>query len=164
MDLFAFFVFLAATACAAATGMLFPPGDWYRSLQKPRWVPPNWVFPVVWTSLYILMAVAGARVVARLHDAPEAAGIALAFWGAQIAANTLWTPVFFGLRRLRAALPVMGMLWVTVAGAVVTHWQVDTLAGLMLLPYLVWVTIAGALNLSIVRLNPGVAPLDPSRI
>ena len=154
MDFFLFLVFLAAAACAGATGMLFPPGAWYDRLEKPSWVPPNWVFPVVWTSLYVLMAFAGARVAGQ-----DGSGPALAFWALQIAANALWTPVFFGLRRLRAALPVMAMLWVAVFGALVTHWAVDTWAGLAFVPYLVWVTIAGALNLAMVRLNPDVAPL-----
>jgi translocator protein len=57
----------------------------------------------------------------------------------------------------------MGVLWIGVAGAMITHWQVDFWAGLALVPYLVWVTVAGALNLSVARLNPGIPPLDPSR-
>jgi tryptophan-rich sensory protein len=86
----------------------------------------------------------------------------MAFWAAQIAFNTLWTPIFFGLRRLWGALPVMAALWVSVFGATITHWQVDWVAGLAFLPYLVWVTIAAFLNLSVARLNPGVSPLRPA--
>jgi tryptophan-rich sensory protein len=164
MDFLVFGLFLGACACAATTGAMFPTGPWYDRLAKPAWTPPNWVFPVAWTSLYLLMAFAGARVVAVSADAPGAATLALAFWALQIAANTLWTPIFFGLRRIRAALPVMGVLWLAVLGCLLTHWRVDLWAGLAFVPYLVWVTVAAALNLTVVRLNPDVTPIDTSRL
>jgi tryptophan-rich sensory protein len=149
MDWGLFLTFLAACGGAAATGAMFQPGAWYDALQKPSWTPPNWLFPVAWTTLYLLMSLSAMRV-AQLPDA----GQALAFWAMQIAFNTLWTPVFFGLRRMRAALVVMVFLWVSVAATTVTFWQVDWLAGLMFLPYLVWVSVAGALNFNVWRLNP----------
>lgn len=119
MSLFLFFVFLAACLAAGATGAIFPPGDWYKRLHKPAWVPPNWVFPVVWNLLYLLMSFAAARVAGL-----EGSGPALAFWALQIALNALWTPVFFGLRRLKAALAVLAALWLAVLGALVFHWRV----------------------------------------
>ena len=157
MDVLLFAIFLAATFGAGATGAMFPTGQWYKSLAKPDWTPPNWVFPVVWTSIYVLISIAGARVAGEPGSA-----FAMAFWAAQIAFNALWTPIFFGLRRLWAALPVMAALWVSVLGATITHWQVDWVAGLAFVPYLVWVTIAAFLNLSVARLNPGVPPLRPA--
>lgn len=159
MDFLVFLVFLGACVAAGATGALFPPGEWYKRLEKPSWVPPNWVFPVVWNGLYLLMAFAGARVAGE-----PGSEFAMAFWALQIALNALWTPVFFGLRRLKAALPVMALLWLSVLGALIAHWQVDLWAGLAFVPYLVWVTIAGALNHSVWKLNPGVAPLKPSEV
>lgn len=159
MDYLLFAIFLAATFGAGATGALFPTGKWYQNLAKPSWTPPNWMFPVMWTSIYLLIAFAGARVATI-----EGNAYAMAFWAAQIAFNALWTPIFFGLRRLRGALPVMALLWVSVLGATVTHWQLDFWAGLAFLPYLVWVTVAGLLNLSVARLNPGVSPLKPSEL
>lgn len=159
MDVFLFFVFLAACIAAGATGALFPPGAWYKQLNKPDWVPPNWAFPLVWNILYLLMAFAGARVAGL-----EGSGAAMAFWALQIALNALWTPVFFGLRRLKAALPVMALLWLAVLGALIAHWRVDLWAGLAFVPYLAWVTVAGALNFSVWRLNPGVAPLRPDQV
>jgi benzodiazapine receptor len=149
-----FAIFFLACCGAGATGMLFPPGDWYKELAKPSWTPPDWVFPVAWTTIYLCISFAGARV-AML---PEG-GTALAFWGMQAAFSTLWTPVFFGLRRMKGALLVMAFLWPAVAGATWFHWQVDSLAGLAFVPYLVWVTVAMALNASVWRLNPGVKPL-----
>ena len=84
----------------------------------------------------------------------------MAFWAIQIVLNALWTPVFFGLRHLRASITIMACLWFAVLGATITHWQLDTLAGLAFMPYLAWVTVAAALNLSMLRLNPDQKPLD----
>lgn len=159
MDILFFFLFLIATGAAAATGAMFPPGDWYQKLNKPSWVPPNWLFPVAWTSIYLLISFAGARVAGM-----EGAQVALAFWALQIAFNTLWTPVFFGLRGLKASLPIMGALWLSVLGATVTHFQVDTWAGLAFVPYLAWVTVAAALNLKMAQLNPDVKRLQIDKI
>jgi tryptophan-rich sensory protein len=159
MDILLFFLFLAATIGAGATGALFPTGSWYRGLNKPSWVPPNWLFPVAWTSIYLLIAFAGARVAGL-----EGSAYAMAFWAIQIVLNALWTPVFFGLRHLRASIPIMACLWCAVLGATITHWQLDTWAGLAFMPYLAWVSVAAALNLSMVRLNPGQKPLDMANL
>lgn len=148
-DIGLFATFLLACGAAATTGAMFSPGAWYDGLDKPRWTPPGPVFPLVWTTLYLLMAWAAMRVALM----PES-GQALAFWAAQIAFNTLWTPVFFGLHRMRAAMIVMIGLWISVAATMVAFWQVDAAAGWMLLPYLVWVSIAAMLNLSVLRRNP----------
>ena len=158
MSIVLFFVFLAACMGAGATGTVFPPGQWYETLQKPSWTPPNWMFPVVWTSIYLLISFAGARVAVMDGNA-----FAMAFWAAQVAFAALWTPVFFGLRRLRGSLLVMAPLWLCVLGATVSHWQMDLWAGLAFVPYLVWVTVAAALNLSVARLNPDVEPYEPGR-
>jgi translocator protein len=152
MDFGLFFVFLIACGAAAATGALFPTGPWYVALKKPIWTPPNWVFPVAWMSLYLLMSAAAARVAAI-----EGAGLGLALWSVQIAFNTLWTPVFFGLRRMRAALVPMAGLWASVTATCVVFFTLDLWAGLMFVPYVIWATIAAALNIEMVRLNPEAA-------
>lgn len=149
MDIWLFFIFLGASFAAGATGALFPTGEWYKGLNKPSWTPPNWLFPVMWTSIYLLIAFAGARVAVL-----DGSAYAMAFWAMQIAFNALWTPVFFGLRNIRGSVPIMVGLWVAVAGATITHMQLDFWAGLAFVPYLVWVTVAAALNLEMVRLNP----------
>jgi len=159
MDFILFGIFLITCFGAGATGGLFPPGAWYEGLAKPSWTPPNWMFPIMWTSIYVLMSFAAARVAGQ-----EGSGYAMAFWAAQIAFNTLWTPMFFGLRRLKGALIVMACLWASVLACVITHWQVDVWAGIALLPYIAWVSVAGMLNLSVARLNPDVAPVDLSKI
>lgn len=141
-----FVIFLAACFGAGATGGLFPPGAWYRDLDKPTWTPPDWVFPVTWTLLYFCMAYAAARV--AMQPSIEAT-LALALWAAQVAYNGLWTPVFFGLKRIKAGMFVLLGLWVLVALTGVALWRVDWVSGVLFLPYLTWVTIAGALNLSV---------------
>lgn len=144
-----FLVLLASCFAAGSTGALFPPGDWYRSLKKPGFTPPDWVFPVVWTTLYVLIAIAGARVA----NMPQA-GLALALWALQVALNAIWTPIFFGLKKVRLALVVVSLLWLSVAFGMLALFQIDTLAGLMFVPYLIWVSIATALNLRVMQLNP----------
>lgn len=159
MDYLLFGIFLAACVGAGATGAVFPTGKWYERLEKPSWTPPNWMFPIMWTSIYVLIAFAGARVAGL-----EGSQYAMAFWAAQIAFNALWTPIFFGLRRLKGSLPVMACLWLSVLGATVTHFQLDFWAGAAFAPYLGWVTVAAALNISVARLNPHEKPLRPAEI
>lgn len=144
-----FAVFICACCAAAATGSMFQPGRWYDALRKPSWNPPNWLFPVVWSILYIFIAVSATRVAPLDGNA-----MAMAFWALQIALNTLWTPVFFGLRHIRAGMLIIGFLWIAVFGAMITAWSLDWIAGALLAPYLLWVTIAAALNASVWRLNP----------
>lgn len=149
MDWSLFLTFLAACGAAAATGVMIQPGAWYDTLEKPDWTPKPWVFPVVWTTLYVLMALAAVRVAGAGGGAQP-----LAFWALQIALNTLWTPIFFGVHRIRAALVVIVCLWLAVAATTWTFLWVDFWAGVMFVPYLVWVSIAGMLNLRIIQMNP----------
>jgi len=143
-----FVIFLAACFAAGSTGGLFPPGDWYDRLKKPWWTPPNWLFPVAWSVLYVCMAAAGARAATSPDNA-----LAMALWALQIALNGLWTPVFFGLRRMALGMIVLSALWLSVAATMLALWQVDWIAGLLFVPYLGWVSVAAALNLSVLRLN-----------
>lgn len=152
MDWMLFATFLVACGAAGATGAMFEPGAWYRDLNKPVWTPPGWVFPLAWVTLYVLMSLAAMRV-ALLEGSQQA----LAFWAVQIAFNTLWSPVFFGLKRMRAAFVILCCLWLAVAATLVSFMALDSVAGAMMAPYLVWVTIAGALNLSVWRRNPQFA-------
>jgi tryptophan-rich sensory protein len=152
MDILLFLTYLAACGAAATTGALFLPDQWYRDLNKPRWTPPDWVFPVTWTLLYLCMAAAAARV-APLPGSAQAMG----FWALQITFNALWSPVFFGLKRIRQGMIVVIGLWLLVAATLIAFARLDSIAALLFAPYLVWVTIAAALNLSVMRRNPGLA-------
>ncbi|KFE52447.1 tryptophan-rich sensory protein TspO [Pseudomonas syringae] len=143
-----FCIFLLACCAAAATGIIFKPGAWYDSLQKPRFTPPNWVFPVAWTTIYLLLAWAAYRL--TLLPGSETV---LALWAAQIALNTLWTPVFFGANRIGVAMVILALLWIVVAIMVVMALRLNIVTGLILFPYLLWLSVAAALNFSILRHN-----------
>lgn len=143
-----FALFLIASAAAAATGIIFKPGEWYVGLTKPGFTPPNWVFPVAWTYLYVSVAYAAARVAGV-----EGAQIALALFAVQIALNTLWTPVFFGAHRLGLGMAVLACLWVAVAAMMLAFFQLDLIAGLLVIPYLAWLSLAAALNFRVWRDN-----------
>lgn len=143
-----FYIFLIACCAAASTGIIFKPGSWYASLQKPAFTPSDWLFPVAWTTIYLLIAWAGYRL--TLVPGSETA---LALWAAQIALNTLWTPVFFGANRIVAAMIILALLWLVVAALVLLALQLDVITGLILFPYLAWLTVAAALNFSIMRHN-----------
>lgn len=150
MDWSLFFIFLAGCGAAAATGAMFEPGEWYEGLEKPTWTPPKWAFPVAWTFLYIVISIAATRV------APlDGSAYAMAFYALQLALNTLWTPVFFGLHRMGAGMIIIVLLWAAVACTMFAFFALDFYAGVLFVPYLLWVTVASALNWSVRRLNPG---------
>lgn len=148
MDWMLFLVFLAASAAAGVTGMLFKPGDWYEGLVKPDWRPKNWMFPVAWTTIYVLSSLAAARVAPLAGNA-----YAMAFWALQIALNTLWSPVFFGARRMGFSVVVMLALVGAVLGMLVSFWRLDGWAALMVLPYAGWLSLAAPLNIWVWRHN-----------
>lgn len=150
MDWQTFFIYLMACLVAASTGSLFPPGEWYRSLKKPLWNPPDWLFPIAWSILYIIIAFAGMRI--SLIGTAESS-FALALWALQISLNTIWTPVFFGLRKIRLAMGFMVGLWATVLFMVLSYWYIDVVASALLIPYFLWVSFAAVLNYKILILN-----------
>lgn len=144
-------VFLALVVATASTGILFQPGAWYAQLRKPGWTPPNWAFGPVWTVLYIMIAIAGWLVWREAGWGP-----AIFLWAAQLVLNATWSWLFFGRRRMDLAFVDVVLLWLSVAAFAVAASPVSTTASLLFLPYLVWVTIAGALNLTVWRMNQAV--------
>ena len=145
--------FFVASFAAASSGALFKPGPWYLALAKPWWTPPNWVFPVVWTTLFCLIAIAGWRV----WRAEGGWSPALTVYAVHLVLNAAWSAIFFGLHRLGLALAELVVFWCSVLLMMVMFYPIDPLATWLLAPYLLWVTIAGFLNYSIWRLNAGPA-------
>ncbi|NJM55561.1 MAG: tryptophan-rich sensory protein [Verrucomicrobiae bacterium] len=140
------FVFL--TFLAPLAGAWAPPGEWYRSLNKPSWTPPSWLFGPAWTFLYLSMAVAAWVVWRRAGwSAP------LRWWLAQLALNAVWTPLFFGLRQPGWAFAEIVLLWLAIAVTMVKFFRVKRWAGALLVPYLLWVTFAATLNFALWRMN-----------
>ena len=144
---------LALAFAAAALGGLFRPGEWFAALSKPGWNPPGWIFGPVWTALYSIMAIAAWLVWRRGGFAGQR--VALSLFLLQLFFNALWSPLFFGLHRPALAFADLMLLWLALLGTVVTFWKARPLAGALLLPYLAWVTFAGALNFAIWQLNRG---------
>jgi len=148
-------VFIVLCAAAAVTGAVFKPGAWYKSLDKPAWTPPNWLFPIAWSLLYATIAVAG-WLVWRSAGA-TALWPALTLYGLQLVFNALWSALFFGVRRMDFALVDVAALWAAIAATIIAFWPISTTAALLLLPYFAWVSFAAILNLAMVRRNPRLA-------
>ena len=126
-------------------------GTWYAELRKPAWTPPGWLFGPVWTVLYASMAVAAWLVWTKAGA--RAAAVPLALFAVQLALNAAWTPVFFGLRLPGPAFAVIVALWAAIVATGAAFWHVRPVAGMLMLPYLAWVTFATGLNFAIWRLN-----------
>jgi tryptophan-rich sensory protein len=142
---------LVLSFSAAAIGGFFLPGAWYAALQKPAWNPPNWIFGPVWTALYATMAIAAWLVWKRGGFAGQR--VALSLFLAQLLFNALWSPLFFGLRHPALAFVDIVLLWLALLCTVVVFWRTRLIAGALLVPYLAWVTFAGALNFALWQLN-----------
>ncbi|WP_207481439.1 TspO/MBR family protein [Arenibaculum pallidiluteum] len=150
----AFVAFLVAVAVAGAIGSaatLPSIPTWYAGLVKPGFTPPNWLFPPAWTALYVLMAVS-AWLVWRQGGRVPVRG-PLAAWGIQLALNALWSVLFFGLHRPGLALVEILLLWAAVAWTLLSFRAVSRPAAWLLVPYLLWLSYAVALNAGVWLLN-----------
>lgn len=127
--------------------------DWYQSLNKPVFNPPRWLFGPAWTLLFILMGIALFLVWRKGFNAPGVK-LALLVFLIQLALNVLWSFLFFGLRSPLAGLIEIIILWLAILFTVSLFFRVSIPAGILLLPYLGWVTFATVLNGAIVKLNP----------
>lgn len=140
----------AATGAIASVGA----GSFYEQLARPPWAPPAWLFAPVWTVLYLMMGVS-AWLVWR-GSGFSRARVALGLFVVQLAANALWTWLFFAWQQGGLALAEILVLWGLIVGTVVAFWRLNALAAVLLLPYLAWVTFACALTYSTWKLNPAV--------
>ena len=126
---------------------------WYPTLVKPSFNPPNWVFAPVWTILYIMMGVAGGMVWNRLEKDPENVKKAFTFFIIQLALNAAWSVIFFYLHNPFLALLEIILFWLIIFETYSQFKKIDKTAGLLLIPYLAWVSFATVLNASIWLLN-----------
>lgn len=139
---------MIVTFCAPALGVLSAPGAWYASLSKPAWNPPAWIFGPVWTFLYLLMAVAAWLVWKR-----DGWKLPVALYLVQLALNAAWSPIFFGAHEPGWALAEIIVLWIFILLTMLAFIRVSRVAGLMLVPYLLWVSFATFLNFTLWRMN-----------
>ncbi len=127
--------------------------DWYPTLEKPSFNPPNWIFAPVWTALYVMMGVAAGLVWSRIDIEKELVKKALVFFIIQLVLNALWSYLFFGLKNpMLAGLEII-LLWLMIYETYVQFAKINKIAGYLFIPYLAWVSFAAVLNASIWWLN-----------
>ena len=125
---------------------------WYTTLTKPTWAPPNWVFGPVWTTLFILMGIA-LFLVWRQGLWRRDVKIAIIIFAVQLVLNVLWSVIFFGLQSLTGGLIEIVFLWIAILATIIAFYRISKVAGILLLPYLTWVTIASYLTYTVYLLN-----------
>jgi translocator protein len=144
---------------AGVVGAIFTTSSiptWYVSLRKPDMAPPNWVFAPVWTTLYGLMGIALFLVWSKTRG-KGSGRLAIAIFIVQLILNTLWSYLFFGLRSPFLGVVEIVILWIAIAATIVSFFRISKVAGLILLPYIGWVTLASYLNYLIFALNTPTA-------
>lgn len=144
---------LLSFAAAAIGGLAsVNAGDFYQQLIRPDWAPPAWLFAPVWSVLYLLIGIA-AWLVWRAGGFRGVSATLMLFL-TQLAVNALWTWLFFAWQRGMLAFVDILILWTLILGTIIAFWRVQPLAGVLLFPYLVWVTFASLLTYATWQLNP----------
>lgn len=146
-----------------ASGRAVPSGSensWYQALAKPALTPPNWAFPVAWTTIYILLGLALALVL----NARGARGrrVAASLFALTFILTLIWTPMFFGAHRVGAATALIGAMLLVGIATAFAFARIRPLAAWLLVPYLVWISFAGVLSWRIGQLNPDAERLAPT--
>lgn len=127
-------------------------GPWYQALEKPGWQPPGWVFGAVWTAIFALAAASGVQAW-RAAPGQRTREWIIGLFALNGFLNITWSLLFFRLQRPDLALYEVVFFWASILFLIVYFWKFSRSAALLLVPYLIWVAIAAALNLSIVQLN-----------
>ncbi|OPL11957.1 MAG: hypothetical protein AVO34_01690 [Firmicutes bacterium ML8_F2] len=154
MKIIPIIISIAIAQSAGAIGSVFTVssiGTWFEILVKPSWNPPSWLFSPVWITLYALMGVAAYLVWQQKGSA--GIKIALVVYGIHLGFNALWSILFFGLKNPGIAFAEIIVLLALIITITILFWRINTWAGLLLLPYLIWVSFAAFLNYAIWQLN-----------
>jgi benzodiazapine receptor len=141
--------------CAGLIGSVYTSTaipSWYVTLNKPFFTPPNWLFAPVWITLYTLMGVA-AFLIWRQGFQNRQVQRALSIFGVQLILNALWSAAFFGLQSPLAGLIVIVILWLAIVLTILKFFPISKTAGLLIMPYILWVSFAVVINVAIVLLN-----------
>lgn len=125
---------------------------WYATLQKPSFNPPNWIFAPVWTLLFLLMGISLYLIWSRGFKNKETK-IALFIFGSQLILNILWSIIFFGLHNPFWAFIEISILWLAILLTTISFYKISKTAAYLLLPYILWVSLAAVLNFSILIIN-----------
>ncbi len=151
VSIFGFVVLSFAAPALSAILSISGPGDWYRTLNKPWFNPPDWIFGPVWTLLYLAMGIAAALVWRK--GAGPALAVALGLFLLQLVLNALWTPLFFGMQQPGLALIDILALWLAIAATTLAFLPISRLAAALFFPYWLWVSFASMLNAAIWWMN-----------
>lgn len=143
---------LVALLVAVVGATITDLGPWYRSLRQPPWAPPDPLFGIAWTVIFALIALSAVRAWCSTASQRAAEWI-IGVFALNGFLNILWSFLFFRVQRPDWALIELGLLWLSVVALILLCWRHSRTAALLLLPYLAWVSFAGALNWEIVRLN-----------
>ena len=155
-DIAKLLISVLACQCAGFIGSIFTTPSipiWYATLQKPLFTPPSWLFAPAWITLYLLMGISAFIIWRRGVDNRRVRG-ALIIFLIQLILNSLWSIVFFGLKSPLYGVVVIIVLWIAILFTILKFFKLSTVAGGLLLPYILWVSFAAVLNISIWVLNP----------
>lgn len=139
---------VAVVGFGAFIGASMPTDGWYQALVKPAFNPPNWVFAVVWPTLYVLIAASGWLVAVRAPDS-----VAMQLWTVQLILNWMWSPAFFWFHLTWLAFAIILALLIAIGALVLLSWRINRAASLMFFPYAAWVAFSAYLNLGVALLN-----------
>lgn len=128
--------------------------DLYSRIERPALAPPPWLFPIVWTILYVLMGIGAALVYSKREINPEETRNSLLIYTVNLALNFFWSIIFFNMEAYLFAFIWLVLLWLVIIAMIVSFRKVSPVAAYLQIPYLIWVTFAGYLNLAIYILNP----------
>lgn len=127
--------------------------DLYSEIIKPPLAPPSALFPIVWTALYILMGISAAIIYNEKDDSPDEVKSALTVYGINLFLNFFWSIIFFNMRAFLLSFIWLVVLWIIILAMIIKFYKIKPIAGILQIPYLLWVTFAGYLNLAIFLLN-----------
>lgn len=146
---------IAAALAVGGLSALFTAGnmDIYSEIVKPPLAPPSVLFPIVWTLLYILMGVSAAMIYLQRDENPTAARNSLITYGVSLFLNFFWSIIFFNMQAFLFSFIWLILLWVSILITILQYRKISLLAAALQVPYLLWVTFAGYLNLAIYILN-----------
>lgn len=155
LNLFRLVISVIICQAAGITGSVFTAPSiptWYAQVSKPEFVPPNWLFAPVWTALFLLMGISLYLVWQKGLERREVK-FAISVFGIQLALNIIWSVIFFGLQNPGAAFAEIIVLWLSILASIILFYRIDRRAGLILVPYILWVSFAAFLNYSVWVLN-----------
>lgn len=142
----------AAIIVASLGATMTDLGPWYQSLSKPDWTPPDGLFPIIWTLVFALITVSGVTAWRAAPDKPTSQWV-ISLFALNAFLNITWSLLFFRVQRPDLAMAELVVLWLSIVLLIAYCGRFSKLAAWLLVPYLIWVTVAGALNWSVIQLN-----------